>query len=208
MMASLLTHLCVTRPQWVDKTNNTTIQRNQLLHTSSIFDASVNRESHLIFMWMLVILLTWFHSAVARICNVNAAGVIPNNMIKFYDAIHMASSASLSERMCYIETLKIVLHAACQCKQVNRTSGDLEQRVLWGVLLIGCSPDSKNGFFLYWLLIWKFCTKDDRNVHCKISNKLDHGEIVMEKFCGAIVAFQFWLNEFRFQSRVALVSGL
>ena len=136
-------------------------------------------------MWMLVILLIWFHSAVASIYNVNATGISPNNMIKLYDAMYMASSGSMSERnMCYTETLKIVLHwyAACQCKQVNRTSGALEQRVLWAVLLIGCSPDtptnptSRKFFSLYWLFTWKFCTKDDRNVHFKISNKLENGE--------------------------------
>ena len=43
-------------------------------------------------------------------------------------------------------------------------------------------PDIKNATAL-------FCTKDNRNVHCKISNKLDHGEKVMEKFCEAIVSF-------------------
>ena len=54
------------------------------------------------------------------------------------------------KEMCYIETLKIVFHAAPQCKQVNRTSGALEQRVLRGVPLLTWhthKPDIKNGFF-------------------------------------------------------------
>ena len=102
--------------------------------------ASVHSESHLVFLWMLVILLIVFHSAAASIYNVNAAGISPNNMIKFYDTICHIQGQWVKE--CYIETVKIVLHAACQCKQVNRTSGSLEQRVLRGVLLICCSPDT------------------------------------------------------------------
>ena len=158
-----LFYWCVTSS--VHKTSNTTIQRNQLLQTSSISDASVSSESHLIFMWMLVIVSIWFHSAAASICNVNAAGINPNNIIKFYDAIyHIYGVFRVNEwKSVILKPSKIVLHAACQCKQVKRTSGALEQRALRGVLLICCSPDTttdpmpRTAFFLYWLFIWKFC---------------------------------------------------
>ena len=48
-------------------------------------------------MRILVILLIWFHSALASICNVNTAGTSPNHTIKFYNGIYMASSWSMSE---------------------------------------------------------------------------------------------------------------
>ena len=167
-------------------------------------------------MWMLVILLIWFHSAVASICNVNATGISPNNTIKFYNAMYMASSGSMSEiDMCYTETLKIVLHwhAACQCKQVNRTSGALEQRVLWTVLLIGCSPDTPTNptsrKFGFSILTVHLEILHKGRLQCAFQNfkqiekwRKKCGEILRSD-CGISVLVK-WVSG----SMVALVSGL
>ena len=133
-------------------------------------------------------------TVVASICNVNAAGISPNNMIKFYDAIYGVFRVNEWKRC-------VILKPSELCyKQVNWTSGALEQRVLRGVMLIGCSPytqytptnlTSRTAFFSILTV--------HLEILLKILNKFDHGEKVMEKFCGAIVAFQFWLNEFRVQ---------
>ena len=115
------------------------------------------------------------------------------------------------KEMCYIETLKTELHICrMQTSQQNQRRFGTTS-ILRGVLLIGCSPDtpanpSSRTFFLYWLFIRKFCTKDDRNVHCKILNKLDHGEKVMEKFpkpqlvVHAVSFTIWWRNAFRHTS--------
>ena len=81
------------------------------------------------------------------------------------------------KRCVTLKPSKIVLHA-CQSEQVNRTSGSLEQRVLRGVLL--------------------HVLKHPRTRHQERPFSVSTAMFIaiFQTFCGEIVAFQFWLNEF------------
>ena len=95
----------------------------------------------------------WFHSAVASICNVNATGINPNNMIKFYDAIYMASSWSMSERdVLYWNpqncvTCRMPMQTSQQNQLRFRTSSTAGSTADWLLTWHTHRPDIKNGFF-------------------------------------------------------------
>ena len=154
----------------------------------------------------------WFHSAVASIYTVSATGINPNNMIKFYDAIYMASSWSMSERdvLYWNPQNCVTCRMPMQTSQQNQlrfgTSSTAGSTADWLLTWHTHRPDIKNGFFLYWLFIWKFCTKDVHNVLCKINLKQigpwrkSYGEILRSE-CGISVLVK-WVSG----SVVALVS--